>query len=91
MNCRFTPLSLLPLCLLLFQQTSDQNSAHVRDWTERHAHYLPEPRIKETDSSLEITAKEPRPPDDISGALAQQHGWHIHANPQNNNIIPTFS
>ena len=77
MHCRFMLLSFLPLSVLLVPQTPDPNSAHLKEWTERHAHYLAQPRIKETDSSLEITSNEPRPLDSISDALAQQHGWHI--------------
>jgi len=38
---------------------------------------LSEPKIKETDSSLEITANDPRRLESILDALARQHGWHI--------------
>lgn len=70
-------LSILPLCLFIVLQTSDQNSAHVKEWTERRAHYLSEPKIKETESWLEITANDPRPLDSLLGVLLHLHGWHI--------------
>jgi hypothetical protein len=54
-----------------------ENSAHVKEWTERHARYLAEPKIRETASWLEITANDPRPLDSVLGALVRQHGWHI--------------
>jgi hypothetical protein len=68
---------LLPFTLLVFPQPPDPNAAHTKEWTERHANYLSEPKIKETDSSLEITANDPRPLESILDALARQHGWHI--------------
>jgi hypothetical protein len=77
MRSRSIFLSLLPLCLLIFRQTPDPNSAHIKEWTERHRHYLAEPKIKETESWLEITANDPRPLDNVLGALEHQHGWHI--------------
>lgn len=77
MSIRSTFLPLLVLCLLPFPQTPEQNAAHIRDWTERHAQYMSQPRIEETESFLEITANAPRPLDDVLAALAQQHGWHI--------------
>lgn len=70
-------LSLSPLCLLIFRQTPDQNSAHVKEWTERREGYFAEPKIKETEFWLEITANDSRPLDNVLGALKQQHGWHI--------------
>ncbi len=77
MRSRSIFLSLLPLCLLICWQTPEQNSAHVKEWTERRARYLAEPKIKETESWLEITANDPRPLDNVLGALEHQHGWHI--------------
>jgi hypothetical protein len=77
MRSRFIFLSLLPLCFLIFRQTPDQNSAHAKEWTERRARYFGEPRIKETESWLEITANDSRPLDNVLGALERQHGWHI--------------
>jgi len=76
MSSRSIFLSLLPLSLLLFQQTPDPNGAHIKEWTERHAQYSA-PKITQTDSSLEITANDPRPLDSVLAALAHQHGWHI--------------
>jgi hypothetical protein len=70
-------LSLLPFGLLLFQQAPDPDAAHIKKWTERHEHYLPQPKTKETDSWLEITANDPRPLDGVLDALGGQHGWHI--------------
>ena len=49
----------------------------VKAWTERHAQYMSQPRIEETESFLEITANAPRPLHDVLAALAHQHGWHI--------------
>ena len=69
-------LSLFPLCLVLLLQTSDQNSAHVKEWTERNAHYH-QPQMNETESWLEIAANDPRPLDNVLSALAHQHGWHV--------------
>lgn len=77
MAVRSALLPLLMLCLVTFRQTPEQNAAHVKEWTERHAQYMSEPRIEETESFLEITANAPRPLDDILSALAHQHGWHI--------------
>jgi hypothetical protein len=77
MSSRSIFLSLLPFTLLVFPQTPDPNAAHTKEWTERHAYYLSEPKIKETDSSLEITANDPRPLESVLDALARQHGWHI--------------
>jgi hypothetical protein len=74
---RATFLPLLMLCLVTFPQTPEQNAAQSKAWTERHAQYMPGPRIEETESSLEITANAPRPLDDILATLAYQHGWHI--------------
>ena len=68
---------LLPICLLVFGQTREQNDAHVKEWTERRAGYLSHPEITETENRLTITAKSPRPLDDVLTALAAQHGWHI--------------
>jgi hypothetical protein len=65
------------LCIVAFHQTPEQISAHNKAWTERHAQYMSEPRIEETESSLEITANAPRPLDDLLSVLAHQHGWHI--------------
>ena len=70
-------LSMLPLVLLIVLQTPDRNGAHVKEWTERRAHYLSEPKIKETESWLEITANDPRPLDSVLGVLLHLHGWHI--------------
>jgi hypothetical protein len=75
MSSRF--LSFLPLSLLLFQQSLEPNAAHIKEWTERHARYFSEPKIKETDSWLEITANDPRPLENVLDVLAHQHGWHI--------------
>jgi len=77
MGVRPTFLPLLVLCFLIFRQTPEQNAADIKAWTERHAQYMSDPRIEETESFLEITANSPRPLDDILGALAHQHGWHI--------------
>jgi hypothetical protein len=69
---------LLPVVsLLVFRQSTDPISAHTREWTERHAHYLSEPKIRDTDSWLEITANDPRPLENVLDALAHQHSWHI--------------
>ena len=76
MSSRSILLSLLPLSLLVLRQTPDPNAAHIKEWTERHAQYSA-PKIKETDSSLEITANDPRPLDNVLDALIHQHGWHI--------------
>ena len=77
MRSRFIFLSLLPLGLIIFWQTPDQHSAHVREWTERREGYFGEPKIKEAESWLEITANDPRPLDNVLGALKRQNGWHI--------------
>lgn len=77
MGIWFTFLPLLMLCLLTFRQTPEQNARHIKAWTERHAQYMSEPRIEETESFMEITANAPRPLDGILAALAHQHGWHI--------------
>jgi hypothetical protein len=77
MGNKFLFLSLLPFCILVFPQTPEQNAEHVKEWTERQAHYLSEPQIRETESWLEITANDPRPLDNLTGALVRQHGWHI--------------
>jgi hypothetical protein len=77
MRSRFIFLSLLPLCFLISRQTPDQNTAHANEWTERRARYLAEPKIRETESWLEITAYDPRPLDNVLGALKHQHGWQI--------------
>ena len=78
MGIRSTFVALLTLCLLVFHQAPEQNAAaHIKAWTERHAQYMSEPRIEETESFLEITANAPRPLDDILSTLAHQHGWHI--------------
>ena len=76
MSSRFF-LSLVALSLLGFQQSTDPNAAHIKEWTERHAHYLSEPKIEETDSWREITANDPRPLENVLDAFARQHGWHI--------------
>jgi hypothetical protein len=68
---------LLMLCLLPFRQMPEQNAAHIKAWTERHAAFMPEPRINAAESFLEITSNAPRPLDDIFASLDQQHGWHI--------------
>lgn len=68
---------LLPLCLLVFGQTREQNDAHIKEWTERRASYLDHPEITETENWLTITENSPRPLDDVLTALAAQHGWHI--------------
>ncbi len=73
----FAFLPLLPLCFLICWQTPDQNSTHVKEWTDRHAHYLGEPKIKRIGSWLHVTANDPRPLDNVLGALEHQHGWHI--------------
>ena len=52
-------------------------SASVTYWATRHAEYLSEPKIDETDSALEITANAPRPLDGVLHELARKHGWHI--------------
>jgi hypothetical protein len=65
------------LCLLTFRLTPQQNAEQIKAWTERHARYMSQPRIEETESLLEITANAPRPLDDVLAALAHQHGWHI--------------
>ena len=77
MGVKSTFLPLLMLCLIPFPQTPEQNAAHIKAFTERHAQYMSAPRIEETESVLEITANAPRPLDDILAALAHQHGWHI--------------
>jgi hypothetical protein len=77
MHSRSIFLSVLQLCLLVFRQTPDPNSAHIKEWTERRTRYFAEPKIKETESWLEITANDPRPLDNVLGALAHQHGWRI--------------
>ena len=77
MDVRSTFLPLLMLCHVIFPQTPEQISAHIKSWTERHAQYMSEPRIEETESFLEITANAPRPLDNILSTLAHQHGWHI--------------
>lgn len=77
MSSRFVFLSLLPLSLLFVQQTPEPKAVHIKEWRERHAHYLSEPKIQETDSSLEITANDPRPLESVLDALMHQHGWHI--------------
>jgi hypothetical protein len=77
MGIRSTFVALLTLCLLVVRQASDQNAAHIKAWTERHAQYMSQPKIEETESFLEITANAPRPLDDVLAALAHQHGWHI--------------
>ena len=77
MGVKSTFLPLLMLCLIPFLQTPEQNAAHIKAFTERHAQYMSAPRIEETESVLEITANAPRPLDDILAALAHQHGWHI--------------
>jgi hypothetical protein len=77
MHSRSIFLSLLPLCFLICRQTPNQNSVHAKEWAERRARYLAEPKIHETDSWLEITANDPRPLDNVVGALVHQHGWHI--------------
>jgi hypothetical protein len=70
--------SLLALSLLVFQQsTMDPNAVQVKERTERHAHYLSEPKLTETNLQLEITANDPRPLENVLDALAHQHGWHI--------------
>ena len=74
-NSLFLPL--LILCHLSFHQTPERDAAHIKEWTERRAQYMPAPRIEETESFLEITANVPRPLDDILSALAHEHGWHI--------------
>jgi hypothetical protein len=68
---------LLPLYLLVCWQSPEQNSAHVKEWTERHERYLGQPKIKKIGSWLQITANDPRPLDNVLGALEHQHGWHI--------------
>jgi hypothetical protein len=68
---------LLPIGLLVFGQTREQNNDHVKEWTERRAGYMSHPEITETETWLEITANSPRPLDDVLSALAAQHGWHI--------------
>ena len=77
MGARSIFLPPLMLCLLTFRQTPEQNAAHIKAWTERHAQYMSEPRIEETESSLEIMANAPRPLEDVLAALAHQHGWQI--------------
>jgi hypothetical protein len=77
MGVKSTFLPLLMSCLIPFPQTPEQNAAHIKAFTERHAQYMSAPRIEETESVLEITANAPRPLDDILAALAHQHGWHI--------------
>jgi len=77
MDVRSTFLPLLMLCHVIFPQTPEQISAHIKSWTERHAQYMSEPRIEETESLLEITANAPRPLDNILSTLAHQHSWHI--------------
>jgi hypothetical protein len=77
MSSRFAFLLWLPFSLVFFPQTPDPDADHIKEWTERHAHYLSEPRIKEADSWMEITANDPRPLDSILDALAHQHVWHI--------------
>lgn len=69
--------ALLVFCSLDFAQTSKQNGAHDQEWTERHQQYLNEPIIQETASAVEITANDPRPLDNVLGALVRQHGWHV--------------
>src|SRR5580704_10918142 len=77
MGVKSTFLPLLMSCLIPFPQTPEQNAAHIKAFTERHAQYMSAPRIEETESVLEITANAPRPLDDVLAALAHQHGWHI--------------
>lgn len=77
MGARFSLVAVLVLCSLIFRQTPEPSGVHTKEWTERRAQYFSEPRIKETESFLEITANDPRPLDAVLGALAQQHGWHI--------------
>jgi hypothetical protein len=77
MGIRSTFVALLTLCLLVFRQTPEQNAPHIKAWTERHAQYMSEPRIEETESFLDITANDPRPLDGVLAALAHQHGWHV--------------
>ena len=77
MSGRSIFLSLFSITLLVFPQTPDPNAAHIKEWTERQAHYLSEPKIRETDSWLEITANAPRPLESVLDALGHQHGWHI--------------
>lgn len=69
MGVRSAFLPLLMLCFLIFRQPPEQNAAHIKAWTERHARYMSEPRIEETESFVEITANSPRPLDDILAAL----------------------
>jgi hypothetical protein len=77
MGLRSTFFPFLMLCLLTFRLTPQQNAEQIKAWTERHARYMSQPRIEETESLLEITANAPRPLDDVLAALAHQHGWHI--------------
>lgn len=77
MDAKSTFLSLFVLWLLPLPQTPEQNAAYVKAWTARHAQYLSQPRIEETEYVLEITANAPRPLDDVLAALAHQHDWHI--------------
>lgn len=67
----------LVLWLLPSPQTPEQNAAHIKAWAERHAQYMSQPRIEETEFSLEITANAPRPLDDVLAVLAHHHDWHI--------------
>lgn len=69
--------SLLLFSLLIFHQTPQQNAAQTNARTERRAQYLPQPKIEQTESLLEITANAPRPLDGILEKLTRQHGWHI--------------
>lgn len=69
--------SLLPLSLLVSQQLADPNAAHIKEWTERHAQYLSEPKLTETDFRLEIAANDPRPLENVLYMVARQNGWHI--------------
>jgi hypothetical protein len=71
-------LSLLPLCLLTFGQTTESTSDHAKARTKRQARYI-QPKIISTDDAhaLEITANDPRPVDSVLDALALQHGWRI--------------
>lgn len=77
MGIRSTFLPLLISCLVTFHQTPEENAVHIKAWTERHAQYMSEPRIDETEAFLEITDNAPRPLDDILATLEHQHGWHI--------------
>lgn len=72
----FISIALLPLCLMIFGQTTDQDKAHVIEWKERHARYSGV-RFVESESWLEITVNSPRPLGDVLSDLANNHVWHI--------------